>query len=391
MSPADFYSIIKTLPVGQSGFPTKKVIAEATKLNIYTVKIMLGGLVQNGKLKMEGNWYKFNDTELEESLKRLQNDLQQKNVDAYINGKKIDEILTKNNGEFTLTNKQANDYIEGINKENISTDDEYSVKMPKRFLPKIESFTILRWAMLVLGLCASIASAYYAQIWQHETLNIFWSWFLSLIMIGFSSSAFLTLIGLLSHSIKSKISTWLLSGIFFILWIVCLIYSVQVTVAGRFSQYQEIVSDNAVMSNTIGINKIKVNNVLQSIDSLKADKTNNQKQLEVLLTQYEYVQLGMGAKGETFQSIQNKIILVQKTLNDISAKIDKKSLEYEQLLINSPIEENKFSFYDWAAKIYKTDKSNIEWIFILFPSLFLDIVSPIALAVFMFLGRKKDE
>jgi hypothetical protein len=53
--------------------------------------------------------------------------------------------------------------------------------------------------------------------------------------------------------------------------------------------------------------------------------------------------------------------------------------------------ELKFGFYDWAAKIYKTDRGNVEWIFMLFPSLFLDIASPIALAVFMFLGRKKEE
>jgi hypothetical protein len=206
MSPSEFLTIIHSLPKGQSGFPTKENISKATKMNLYNVKLMLGGLVNNGKLRMEGNWYKFNEIE--------------------------------------VTEKQAQDYIEAITEENKPDIDELSIpdiKMPSRF-KEDNSFTILRFLMLIIGIGAGIMSCYYTQIWQHETLNIFWSWFLSLIMIGFSSAAFLTLIGLLTKSIHSKFSTWALSIVFFILWIICLIYSISVTVAGRFSQYQEIVA-----------------------------------------------------------------------------------------------------------------------------------------------------
>jgi hypothetical protein len=405
MSPSDFFTIIQSLPKGQSGFPTKDNIAKATKLNPYNVKLMLGGLVNNGKLRMEGNWYKFNEeTLLEKYDKKFGDDFVDKTIKDH----------------FKITDSQAQDYIEAITEENkhdsieggiianrgfenqypsdnpeliIPLGKKLNIKMPSRF-KEDNSFTILRWVMLIIGIGSGIMSCYYTQIWQYETLNIFWSWFLSLIMIGFSSAAFLTLIGLLTKSIHSRFSTWALSIVFFILWIICLIYSISVTVAGRFSQYQEIVLTNQVAENTHTVESIKTNNILESINSLKLERDNNQKRLNTLFLQAEDIQKGYEIKGETWVTIQSRILNVQNLISELNMKIANKNIEYEKMLESPYIiskNESKFGFYDWMAKIYKTDKGNIEWIMILFPSLFLDIASPIALAVFMFLGRGKDE
>jgi hypothetical protein len=411
MSPTDFYNIIKTLPVGQSGFPTKKQMAKATKLNIYNVRLFLKGLVNNGKIRMEGNWYKFNEEFAKGGI------ASKETIEKLIEGNKQPSPST-----IFVTDEQTKEYIDHITEENKHdsvdllndlinktknmSSEEFAEREkrlgidkihfdPKDYLPKnkLESFTILRWIMLTIGIGASIISAYYTQIWQHETLNIFWSWFLSLIMIGFSSAAFLTLIGLITKSIYSKWSTWLMAIVFFILWIICLIYSIQATVAGRFNQYQEIVLNNKVKENSQSINQVKINNLLENINSLKEDKSNNQKQLNVLLNQYDYMQVNMGVKGETFQSINGKISAIKDYLITVNTKLENKNAEYEKMLESGNIintNESKFGFYDWAAKVYKTDRGNIEWIFLLFPSPFLDIASPIALAVFMFLGRKRE-
>ena len=356
MSPTDFLTIIQSLPKSQSGFPTKKAIVEATNLNMYTVKTMLGGLVKNGKLRMEGNWYKFIETKID-------------------NGFPVE-----------VSQKQADEYIEAINEENKPTIDKYS--------NKDYSFSILRWVMLIVGVGSAIISAYYTQIWQHETLNLFWSWFLSLIMIGFSSAAFLTLIGILTKSIHGKFSTWLLAGIFFVLWIICLLYSISVTVAGRYAQYQEIVLTNQVAENNHTLDTIKISNVLDIIKSLKLERDNNQKRLNTLFLQADAIQRGEEVKGETWLTIQSRILNVQGIISSFNKNIEDKSAEYEKIMgISSIISKNesKFGFYDWIASIYNTDRKNVEWLMVLFPSLFLDIASPIALAVFMFLGRKKEE
>lgn len=375
MSPTDFYNIIKVLPVGQSGFPTKQAMADATGLNIYNVKLFLKGLVNNGKIRMEGNWYKFNEEVL--SRKGLETiDTAKANFKKWIVSDPV----------------ELNGYIEEINNDNLPLNDKYSIAMPKRFKTKMDSFTILRYVMGIIGISASVMSAYYTQIWQHETLSIFWSWFLSLIMIGFSSTAFLTLIGILTKSLKGNWKNIGIAVIFTVLWIICLIYSVQVTFAGRFNQYQEIVLNNKLRENSSNINRLRVSNLSQSIEELKLENTNNQKQLVILLNQLDYIQVNMGVKGETFQTIQSKISKTQEKISIINDKIESKNIEYEKLLgeVSLNTNEVKFGFYDWAAKIYKTDRGNIEFIFILFPSLFLDIAAPIALAVFMFLGKKKE-
>jgi hypothetical protein len=126
---------------------------------------------------------------------------------------------------------------------------------------------------------------------------------------------------------------------------------------------------------------------------LKLERDNNQKRLNTLFLQAEDIQKGYEIKGETWITIQSRILNVQNLISELNGKIENKNTEYEKMLESPYIisrNESKFGFYDWMAKIYKTDKGNIEWIMILFPSLFLDIASPIALAVFMFLGRRKE-
>jgi len=359
MSPSDFLTIIQSLPKSQSGFPTKESIAKATHFNVYNVKLMLAGLVKNGKLRMEGNWYKFN--------------------------------------EIQVTEKQVKDYIEAITEENKHESIETTfpnIEISDRFKNKDYIFTILRTVMLIIGMGSAVISAYYTQIWQHETLNTFWSWFLSLIMIGFSSAAFLTLISILTKSIHGKFSTWLLAGIFFVLWIICLLYSISVTVAGRYAQYQEIVLTNQMEENNHTLDTIKISNILDNIKSLKLERDNNQKRLNTLFLQADAIQKGEEVKGETWLTIQSRILNVQGIISTLNKDIENKNAEYEKIAGSSVIiskNESKFGFYDWVASIYNTDRKNVEWFMVLFPSLFLDIASPIALAVFMFLGRRKED
>jgi len=383
-------SILHSIPVKPGRFPKIEEISIKLNLPKYKCSKLLRELNELGLLSRTGNWYGFIVEKPFDSLqflKETKEKLENMSQEDFV--KQVEETRA-----FEVTEKQAQDYIEALTEEN--RHDPIDIEMPKRFLSKpikLEQFSILRWVMLIVGIGSAIISAYYTQIWQHETLNLFWSWFLSLIMIGFASAAFLTLIGLLTRSIYSKISTWLLAIVFFVLWIICMIYSVQASVAGRFNQYQEIMTKNSVNENAYTIDNVKKNNLLESIDSLKMERDNNQKRLNTLLKQAEDIQKGLEVKGETWLTIQSRILNVQGLIAESNIKIENKNMEYEKIIESVPIissNESKFGFYDWMAKVYKTDRGNIEWIFLLFPSLFLDIASPIALAVFMFLGRRKE-
>lgn len=385
-------NILHSIPTKAGWFPKIEDIAKRLKLPKYKASRMLKELNELGMLSRTGNWYSFIEPEVsEEQAKDYISAITEENKHDSIEAESFPQKWKEGLDKFTksIKNDKSTNFFDAYDKEKDLGD--LTVIPIKQ---KLEPFAILRWLMGIIGVGAGVMSAYYTQIWQHETLNIFWSWFLSLIMIGFASAAFLTLIGLLTKSIYSKFSTWLLSGIFFILWIICLIYSIQVTVAGRYAQYQEIIAKDKVQENISNINKVKIDNILDSINSLKKDRTNSLQRLNTLLEQQGYIQIGMDSKGETWEGINKKINNIQKDIDNINKNIENKNIEYEKILGSGDIisqNELKFGFYDWAAKVYKTDRRNIEWIFMLFPSLFLDVASPIALAVFMFLGRKKEE
>jgi hypothetical protein len=76
-------------------------MSEATGLNIWNVKLFLKGLVKSGKVRMEGNWYKFNKTKID-------------------NGFPIE-----------VTDEQAKDYLDHITEENKHDSIEADLYLPK--------------------------------------------------------------------------------------------------------------------------------------------------------------------------------------------------------------------------------------------------------------------
>jgi hypothetical protein len=387
MSPAEFLSIIKVLPKTQAGFPSKKAIAAATGLNVYTVKTMLGGLVKNGKLRMEGNWYKFNEEMLLEKYdKAFSNDVVDKTIKDHF---KID-----NGFPIEITDEQAKDYMDHITEEN----KHDSIEAPSIMLNKISikpdnAFTILRYLLLIIGSGAMIMSAYYTQIWLNENLNTFLSWFLSILMISFSSIAFLTLIALIKGSISRHWSRWIIALLFFILWIITTIFSISSTIAGQYNRYMTIRNNISIeqTENTLLQNKL----VLLKENRFDAETRRNdlRKRLNTLLLQADTIQLGIEVKGETWMSIQSRILSTNEIIKELDSKIEQYRIDEVKILERSPIISNEttYAFYTWIAKVFSKDKEMIQFWMMIFPSLFLDILSPAALSVFMFLGKKKEE
>jgi hypothetical protein len=180
MSPTDFYNIIYALPRGQSGFPTKKAMSEATGLNIWNVKLFLKGLVKSGKIRMEGNWYKFNNIKID-------------------NGFPIE-----------VTDEQAKDYLDYITEENKHDSIEADlylpkIAMPKRFQNKLESFSILRWVMLAIGIISAGLLIYYISIYAKENLSNTLAYIRSIVIVTFSFTSFQAII-ILFRQAKNIIS-----------------------------------------------------------------------------------------------------------------------------------------------------------------------------------------
>ena len=221
------------------------------------------------------------------------------------------------------------------------------------------------------------------------------AWIFSILMITFSSIAFLTLIALINGSISKHWSRWLIAVLFFILWIITLIFSITSTIAGQYNKYIE-------MENSFNIeqkDEIAQKNEIILIRENKSDaelrRNDFRKRLNVLLLQSQKIQNGDIVNGETWVTIQSRILATNSEIE----KLDKKIVEYREkelkILQSNPIIDmegkiKRSAFYDWIANIFTEDKEVIRFWMIIFPSLFLDILSPAALSIFMFLKRKKE-
>jgi len=340
MSPSEFLTIIQSLPRSQSGFPTKDSISKATKLNPYTVKTMLGGLVNNGKLRMEGNWYKFNEIE--------------------------------------ITEKQTQDYIEAITEENKPTIDELSIpniKMPKRFQTKIDSFTILRYSMLILGIISASLLVYYISIYAKENLTNTLAYIRSIVIVVFSFTSFQVII-VLSKQAKNIIG-YIGIVLFCMFWLLVVIFSMLSTVAGQFQLFSG-------KQNVIIISSTEYNDTITRENELINNRNIILNQINPYLKQ-----LSTELNEKQLSDVQYRITLYNRAVQKIDDEIKIIRERKAQLSNGKNIEQNN-SFYTWLSGIIKWPSNNIQLFLYILPALFLDLIGPISFSIFLFLRRKDD-
>jgi hypothetical protein len=371
MSPTDFYATIKTLPIGQSGFPTKKAMSDATKLNIYTVKTMLGGLVKSGKIRMEGNWYKFNEENISKAVITPIKDII-KNID---NMKKQYDEQTKdyfkidNGFPIEVTDEQAKDYIEAITEENKHDSIEaYPIKN------KLESFTILRWVMLFIGIISAGLLIYYISIYAKENLSNTLAYIRSIVIVTFSFTSFQAII-ILFKQVKNIIG-YIGISLLFIFWLAVVIFSMLSTIAGQyqlFSGKQDIVAISSTEYNdTINREKELLNNrniVLNQISPYL-------KQLSI-------------ADEKQLPDIQYRITLYNRAIQKIDDELKTIRDKKVQLSNGKVIEQNN-GFYSWLSGILKISSNSLQLFLYILPALFLDLIGPISFSIFLFLRRKNE-
>lgn len=244
---------------------------------------------------------------------------------------------------------------------------------------------ILFFFLGIISIIATILSIYYTTIWfMSRTSNLWISFPLSFIMVGFSVSAF-QVIFLLKQN-KNYFSSFIVS----ILWAIVLILSMSSTIAGLYNQsreseivyiketndnthllYQELI--NQENNITIDIeDKIKERkryvNILQEFDTDEKIKE-NEKQINKYRNTIYYLDLEIKKLKENL----NKIIEEKKSLLAENKNI--KNIEKED-------------FFDWASKILKIKASIIQFCLYLFPAIFIDIIAPLNFSIILFYKRK---
>lgn len=256
----------------------------------------------------------------------------------------------------------------------------------------------LQISMLVIGLGAVILSIYYTTIWLIDFLPLMLAVLLSTIMVGFSVSAFETLIAFLSGKVKSgPVSKLIISSAFIVLWIIVTFFSITSTVAGQYNKHIDQVKKKIASSPT--------GYKLTAIREEKADCEIQLKDAREQLAMLSKIAGGMSdlssrsSHGRVWNDTQWRMVKVNKTIAGLLDRIQKLRSQESELLNSSKesgivLANNKgemiLDFYDWLARVLGLSKDQVQFWMSLFPAVFVDVIAPVSLAVALFLKRQEE-
>jgi len=282
--------------------------------------------------------------------------------------------------------------VQGFLKRNYNrltvSDDKPGEKKEEKFtFTKNWISIVIRYIMLFVGIVASMMSVYYTYIWFLEFLKPFYAFCLSFAMVLFSVFIFETMLLLKKQKVK----------FYYLLifpWIIVLIFSMTSTVAGQYNKRMTRVNKQLQQQNINLKNNVEIKNLenqLQIVNKQLKQKTEEREVFINLLKQFDTLEerkKDWKFYWNTYRQLEttNKII---ENLNNkfLQLSIDLTKLKKENIVYEKQIKQD---FYNWIGKMFKVDSNLFQFWLSVFPALFIDIISPIAFAIFLFLKNEND-
>ena len=315
-------------------------LAAELNLRIYPTQRMLKALADEGFLrKTKNNWYEIN------------------------NGKKPPESTP-----LTRFMKALSDEGFPTTRESNPPKDEAS------FSPEMQTRTallIIKWSMLVVGIGSVIISAYYNVLLALDFLPAILAVIAGCIFVLFSVVDFETI--LLFSTFKSM-NPWKRRGTMAGLaavWIVAATFSITSVVNGRYEKYMRMQQDKSSTHMEINAERLKWLNIQERKKTVAARIEERRGQL----TKAEIIN---DKKLERFNATLEQlraaeVVMIKNTPEATDANLT--SGEYTD-------------FYAWLSEVFGLPKEKIHFFISMLPAFFFDVISPIAIALFLFLKRK---
>jgi hypothetical protein len=269
---------------------------------------------------------------------------------------------------------------------------------------------------LIVGIVAITISIYYSFKWlEYVGTPFIISASLALTYVLFINIVFESAIGLIKqaytiHKNALKIKTnnpglykrarfmklkRIVIGYFILLvWFFLTIYSILSTVAGQYNQliFVETQQINTDAKDT-DFYKDQIIAINEQIELLKNENKLFNEEIKILVNRSSSIESieDKFKYRNTTKKTETRTDLLRKNITEnnkkISSLIEKKSgLQKEDY---SDFKVNKGNVYNYFAKLTRLEPLYIQFILSLFPSMFIDIISPVSLAIFLF--RKRQE
>jgi hypothetical protein len=184
---------------------------------------------------------------------------------------------------------------------------------------------------------------------------------------------------------------------FVLLWFVVTIFSMSATVSGRYERYMS--NQQAYSGENRGVSAGRLK--WKSIQDRKQEITQRIQDKRVQIEQLRKIASGIEdissreAHGTTFADTQWRASLAEKELDRYTQALENIRIEEAKQLELNPestaADESagKYaSFYMWLGTVFSVPEEKIHFAISLMPAFFFDLVSPCAIAIFLFLRKE---
>lgn len=388
-------------------FPSKEELCKAFSVKEKKLNELLHELLVDNFIYRNGDWYDFDEQEdeliiLGEPDQIPQNILTNNATRSRTMGQDIIESLEEaveyeEERSLSASNKKRG-RPPGSKNKRIIEDTKILEQEPIKKEDDSIVIKSIRIIMGIIGIGAATISIYYTAIWLIEFLPFLFAILLSTIMVGFSISTFEVIVLIFSGSIlHSKLAKWTVCALFSVLWVIVSTFSIISTVAGQYNKYVSGLQEQTRSGVSTG--RANWGIIQERKQELQLRLSEYRQQVLSLnkimsgLSNVEKRQENSGIWGET----QYRLSKANKEMNKISDELEKVRAEERKqidesrrhgvsLTINGG--DGLPDFYGWFAKVVNVHKDRAQFLMSLFPAIFVDIISPIGIAIALFLRKR---
>jgi hypothetical protein len=385
-------------------FPPLWAIAEALDIPFYKVKPVLSALVADGWLVRKGNWHRFADpartpgVHVVEGTAGLPRGTKEENQwtnipDVETPAEPVQELSVVADSHFQPVQCLSETPIS----EDVETPPMLEVSAvhtpPAHHFPRDWPVLVIRALMVVIGLGAAVMSTYYTTFWLMEFLPTVLAVVLGSIMVFFSVIAFETIL------IFAQNRQWPAAVTFVLIWVVVAAFSIVSTVAGQYNQHQRALVRTSVENVETTTSRLQLQTLREQRAEILGRAESKREQiasLNKILASVSDIEK-RAQFGRSWADTQVQIAAAEKVLTGLQKEIDATRAAERELLAKAPaaLAADPLSvsaapdFYTWLAGVLRISRDLSQFWLSLFPAIFIDVIAPAALAVSMFLARKK--
>lgn len=248
--------------------------------------------------------------------------------------------------------------------------------------------TVIRAVMAASGVGASIVSGYFTVLRLSEFMPRVLATLLGTFLVAFAVIAFETVLVFVQRR------GYFIAVLFIALWGIVATFTLTATVAGFYSYYAAVRVDRAVASSGKEVHRVELESVRANIGQFVQRLEDQRRQLgplQAIVADSSSSVERRSEYGRVYYDAQSRILAVQREMDRLQAALDVERSKEAGIMAEAPaaaVEASRPSqdFYDWTGTMLGVKPATMELVSAIFPSIFIDLISSIGLAVALFLS-----